>query len=91
MGKICDRRGRTIARVESLGAENLEAQEHYSRYNNSNFFVYYYGPVSLQILVIWNTKPRAYRNPNVGILSGWVSKNKHNYRLPRFCVFLYQV
>ena len=42
-----------IARVESLGAENLEAQEHYSRHNNSNFFVYYYGPVSLQILVKW--------------------------------------
>ena len=55
MGKICDRRGRTIARVESLGAENLEAQEHYSLYNNSNFFVYYYGTVSLQILVKWNT------------------------------------
>ena len=55
MGKICDRRKRTIARVGSLGAENLEAQEHYSRYNNSNFFVYYYGPVSLQILVKWNT------------------------------------
>ena len=62
--------GTVTARVESLGVENLEAQEHYSRYNNSTF-VYYYGPVSLQILVKWNTWPRAYRNPNVDILSGW--------------------
>ena len=37
VGKICYHRGRTIARVDSLGAENLEAQEHYSLYNNSTF------------------------------------------------------
>ena len=43
------RSGIEILRGESLGAENLEAQEHYSRYNNSNFFVYYYGPIHASV------------------------------------------
>ena len=115
MGKICDRRGRTIARVESLGAENLEAQEHYSRYSNSTFSFIAMGAENLEAqkhcsrysnstfsfiaMVPSVSKYLLNGTPShmlkvIRILTFFlagISKNKHNYCLPRFCVFLYQV
>ena len=89
--KICDRRGRTIARVESLGAENLEALEHYSRYNNSTFLCITMVPsVSKYLLNGIPSHVLTVIRMLTFFLAG-ISKNKHNYRLPCFCVFHYQV
>ena len=80
-----------IARVESLGAENLEAQEHYSRYKNSTFLCITMVPsVSKYLLNGIPSHVLTVIRMLTLFLAG-ISKNKHNYRLPRFCVFLYEV
>ena len=83
--------GTVTARVESLGVENLEAQEHYSRHNNSTLLCITMVPsVSKYLLNEIPGHVLTVIRLLTFFLAG-ISKNKHNYRLPRFCIFLYHV